>query len=330
MKIVWAILLIGYIKIVLVHRVYNLVPPAELRRRAREDARARKIYKVAATQPALDILLWIVGVATASILLVGAANHSWWLATLFIIFTGWLFVWAPHPRVDGWSWRVAAFAAPYYFKIITWLSPLLNVLGALVPETRRYHFHSGLYEKEDLLELLNKQRHQIDNRVSEQDLKIARGALSFGDKLVRDVMTPRKNVRFVTEDESIGPMLMDELHKTGHMRFPVVKEIKKNAEPEVIGTLFLADLIGREDGGPVTRLIKKSTHYINESDNLEAALDAFIKTRAPLLVVVNNFEEVSGVLMLDDILGQILGRKIDTDFNDWHNLEAVAGRSDIK
>jgi CBS domain containing-hemolysin-like protein len=71
-------------------------------------------------------------------------------------------------------------------------------------------------------------------------------------------------------------------------------------------------------------------HYINEADDLHAALDAFNKTRAPLLVVVNNFEEVAGVLTLDDVLSLILGRKIESGFYDYHDLKSVAGRTHDK
>ena len=331
MAIVFALLVIGVFKVILLYQVYHLHTLAELKRRARSgDERSASIYKVTALQPAVDSLLWLSGIGCASAVIIWAGRREWWAAVILVIVFSWRMFWAPRLADDGWVWKISAFSSRYMFKFINPLKSFLDAVAILMPATRQRQTHNDIYEKDDLLDLLDKQNQLVDNRVDDADLKIARGALSFSGKYVRDIMIPRSKARFVIEDENIGPMLMDELHKTGQTRFAVAKEIKKNAEPEVVGTLFLADLIGREDEGPVSRLIKKGVHYINEADNLDDALDCFIKTRAPLLVVVNNFEEVSGVLSLDDILSQILGRKIESDFSDYHDLKAVAGRSDKK
>lgn len=331
MGIVFALLVVGVFKVILLYQVYHLHSFAELKRRARAGERSFiDIYKVAALQPAVDALLWLAGIVCAAPVLVWAGRWEWWAALLLMTAFSWRMFWAPRLRDDGWVWKISSLSSRYMFNIIQPLKSSLDAIAILMPSTHQTPPHSGIYEKDDLIDLLDKQNRQLDNRIEEADLKIARGALTFGAKKVGEVMVPRSKVRFVTEDEVIGPMLMDELHKTGQTRFPLAKQIKKNAEPEVTGTLLLSDLIGREDEGPVSRLAKKGVNYINEADDLHAALDAFNKTRAPLLVVVNNFEEVAGVLTLDDLLSQILGHKVESDFYDWHDLKSVAGRGQIK
>jgi len=231
----------------------------------------------------------------------------------------------PPVRPDGILWRVGAYLAPGWTKILRFIHPVFNPLAKLVPRPN-VAVHIGIYEKEDLLELLDHQRHSVDNRIPEEELKIAASALSFGDKLVAKVMVPRRVVRFVSEEEVLGPALLDELHKTGLSRFPVVKGPAKSASPKVVGALYLRDVveIGQENKGLVRDHMKKNVYFINEACTLRQALDAILKSRHHLLIVVNNFEEMVGVIALEDIIEQIMGQKIVDEFDKYDDLRAVA------
>jgi CBS domain containing-hemolysin-like protein len=328
MKIVYVLLALGLLKIILIYKLYNSVPALELKRLAKAgDKRATALYKVANYEAALDVFLWVLGTAAGAGLFIWSARTSWWLASVVLVASAYLIIWLPAPRWDGPVGAVAAFAAKYYASVLSFLNPVLGRIGSWLPPAGRIHFHSDLYEKKDLLELLNKQNKQLDNRIDENDLKIAFGAISFGDKLVRDVMTPRRELRFVTAGEAVGPMLMDELHKTGHSRFPVVKEsTAKDANPQIVGTLYLKDIINMQAGGKVKDYSRKDVYYINEDSNLRQALAAFLKTHHHLLIVVNNFEEIAGVLSMEDVFEQIIGQPINDEFDSYDSLRAVAAK----
>jgi putative hemolysin len=128
----------------------------------------------------------------------------------------------------------------------------------------------------------------------------------------------------VSQDETIGPMLMDELHKTGFSRFPVTKGSPKSTTPEITGTLYLKDIIGFENKASVKDLMEKGAHFINETQSLRQALDGFLKSRRHLFIVVNNFEETVGSLSLEDVLEQATGTKIADEFDQHEDLRAVA------
>jgi CBS domain containing-hemolysin-like protein len=326
MKIIYAFVAIGFLKCVLLYKLYNSVPVQELKRLSRSNRRAAALYKVANYEAALDALLWLAGTACATALLIWSARTSWWLATIVGVLAAYLVVWLPAPRWDGPIGAVAALAAKYYAAVLSFLNPLLSRLAGWFPPANRIHLHTGLYEKDDLLKLLNKQNKQLDNRISESDLKIAFGAITFGDKTVGSVMTPRRKLKFVSSDDSVGPMLMDELHKTGHSRFPVTKDSPKSTNPQVIGTLYLKDIIGMQAGGKVKDYLRKDANYINEDANLRQALAAFLKTNHHLLIVVNSFEEIVGVLSIEDVFEQIIGQPINDEFDEFDSLRAVAAK----
>jgi CBS domain containing-hemolysin-like protein len=327
MKLVYILLVLVGAKCILLYRLYNSVPPLELKRQARNgDKRAAKLYKVAAYEASLDVLLWLIGTASAVVLFIWSARTNWWLATIVVVFFAWLAIWARSPSPGGWIGGLASLSTKYQAWLLSVLQPVLGRIGSWLPPASRVHFHTGLYEKKDLLELLHAQNKQTDNRIAPSDLKIAAGAMSFGDKTVSSVMTPRRKVKLVNASDTIGPLLMDELHKSGFSRFPVVKDSAKTAAPEVVGTLYLSDLIGYEAKGKVKDLAKPDVYFINEESNLRQALSAFLKTHHHLLIVINSFEEMAGVLSIEDVLEQIIGNQIIDEFDDYESPRAVAAR----
>jgi CBS domain containing-hemolysin-like protein len=325
MKLVYILLLAVFIKCVLLYKLYNSVPALELKRRARaKDKRAEALYKVANYEAGLDILLWLMGTAAGITLFIWSARTSWWLSAIIMLLTAWLVIWAPSPKPDGWAGALAALFARYQAALLSFLHPVLGRLGSWFPPAGRVHVHTGLYEKKDLLELLSKQNKQLDNRIPPTDLGIAYGAMSFGDKTVSSVMTPRRKVKLVAAGDAVGPMLMDELHKSGFSRFPVVKDSTKAASPQIVGTLYLNDVIGHDGSGKVKDLARKDVFYVNESSSLRQALGAFLKTHHHLLIVVNDFEELVGVLSIEDVLEQIVGKPIIDEFDSYEDPRAVA------
>jgi CBS domain containing-hemolysin-like protein len=327
MKLVYILLALGFVKCILLYKLYNSVPALELKRQARtKNRRAEALYKAANYEASLDLFFWILGTAAGAVLFIWSARTAWWLAAIVAVVTAWLVIWAPAPRWNGWAGGLASLTAKYFAALLSFLNPVLGRVAAWFPPAGRLHLHTGLYEKKDLLELLNKQNRQLDNRIDPADLRIASGAMNFGDKLVREVMTPRRQVKFVGASDSIGPLLMDELHKSGHSRFPVTKDNAKAASPEISGTLYLKDIVGHEGGGKVKDLARKDVYYINEDSSLRQALSAFLKTHHHLLVVVNSFEEIAGVLSIEDVLGQVIGQPITDEFESYENLRAVAAK----
>src|SRR3989344_7601697 len=325
------LLVLAFLKCLLLYKTSKALPLTELRRRARSthDKKTQALYKLLAFQSSLRILILVIGGVSAAVLLLLAASVSGWLVAAFILATAWLllddrFIVKP----GSWLWKIAGVIAPIELPVVDFLQPALAQLANAIGHPK---IHSGVYEKEDLLELLDRQKSQIDNRLSETELRAARGALTFGDRTVSSVMTPRKAVEWVGQDNPIGPKLMDDLHTTGYTRFPIIAANSKLVNPETVGILYLRDLLKNlEKQGVVDDIMKRDAHFINESDSLVQALDGFLKSGQHLLIVVNNFEEVVGVLTLEDVLSQVLGQEITDEFDSYHDKHAVAGHQPKK
>lgn len=321
-------LVFSFLTSILLDRAYRVLSLKELRRRARSsrDKPSAALYKIAAYGSAFEVLVWLVAVLSAGKLFLTFVNMSWWLGIAAGLVLAWLgLVWQPIKRPTGWGWRYAARLAPAVAWLLLYLHPITGRLGSWFKGLRHLSFHNGVYEKEDLVELLQNQSARPENRIPAAELRMVEGALTFGDKTVGSIMTPLRTAKLVNANESIGPHLMDELHASGFSRFPVVKDASKSAAPEIIGVFYIRDLVGYEGGGTVRELMDGRVYFINEAQSLRAALGAFLKTQHHLLIVVNNFEEIVGVISLEDVLEQIIGEKIIDEFDRYGDLRAVAG-----
>ncbi|MEX1995666.1 MAG: CBS domain-containing protein [Candidatus Saccharimonadales bacterium] len=327
MKLVFFVTFILFLAGLVLGKTAQAVPLKELRRRARaKDPASTSIYKAAAYGKSLEVLLTIVASLGLGAAVLIAASITWWAGLgLFLIGSGLYTAWQPSRKSDSWIWKISARLAPTAAWILSHIHPLSGRAGDSLSGRTAARLHTRAYEKEDLLELISAQNNQTDNRIPEEDLHLALGALTFGDKTVGSVMAPRRKVKLVSEQDSIGPLLMDELHASGHKWFPVVSGPVKAASPQVIGTLSLHDLVGYSGKGKVGDVAKHERYFINESQTLRQALSTSLKTHHQLLIVVNNYEEIVGTLSLEDIMEQIIGKPVMDEFDKHNDLPAVSG-----
>lgn len=307
-------------------KTYQHIPAREVKRMARGgDATASVLYRPIAYGASLQVVLWVViGVAIALSLLLLSSSLPFWLAALVAVVVIWIgFAWIPSgdlSNVGIWLARVAAGPLAW---LLERLNPVVSRIASFVRKHRHVSIHTGLYQKSDLVELLEMQKDQPDSRIASGEIDMLMSALSFGDKQVRDVLIPKRVVDEVSADEAIGPVLTDELHKSGHSRFPVYDGKKDN----IVGILYLRDLVLNKKSGSVRSVMKQHLSYVHEDFTLYQTLEAFIRTKHHLFLVVNNFEEFVGIITIEDVIEQMVGKVIVDEFDAYEDLRAVAAKA---
>lgn len=162
--------------------------------------------------------------------------------------------------------------------------------------------------------------------LSADDKKLLTHGLDFRDRLVSEVMTPRGMIDHINKKELLGPLILDDLHKTGHSRFPVINEDVDH----IVGVLYIQDLLVVDSGKRSTTVEKAMSprvFYIREDQTLGHALAAFLRTHHHLFIVINEFRETVGLLSLEDVMEALLGRKIIDEFDTHEDLRVVAARN---
>lgn len=334
-----AVILLGLALLALaLQRTYTALTPKELKRRARsKDPIADVLYRAVAYGASLRVMLWIIVILSAagSFVLLGnvAPPILAFLAVASVIAYG--FVWMPAHHATRIGTQIAVWLTPAITWLLARLHPLLDRLVAFAQKHRPITVHTGLYDQEDLLKLIELQKGQPDSRISPDTLDLLSHTLTFGEKLVRDTMVPARAVRQISAEEAVSPLVISDLHDSGFSRFPVYEphdnsDVNKagagNMAGSIVGTLFLRDLISLKHTGKVRDVMQSNVYYVHEDHPLEQVLDAFIKTQHHLFVVVNSFEEFVGIITIEDILEQILGCKIVDEFDQYDDLRVVASQ----
>lgn len=149
--------------------------------------------------------------------------------------------------------------------------------------------------------------------------------LSFETRYVKEVMTPRGVVDTVGKGDVLGPLVLDDLHKTGHSRFPVID----GDIDHIVGMLYIQNLLTLDSKKTVTaeKAMDANVFYVREDQTLQHALAAFLRSHHHLFVVVNEFQETVGLLSLEDTLEALIGHKIVDEFDQHDDLRAVAAHN---
>lgn len=309
---------------VVVRKTYYYLPARELKRQAeKQDWLAARFYRAVAYGNSLRGLLWLfISLTAAGGFVLLARSQPVWLSLLVVLGSLWAaFSWLPASRVTRLGAKLTSLVTPLVAKILSFVHPVMDRTVDTV--SRRYSAppHTGIFERQDFLELVEKQQRQADSRLTDEELAIMKNALRFSDHKVADILIPRKQVKTVLADDTVGPILIDELHKSGQ-EFVLVRD-KKNGM--VVGSLEFHKL-GLDSKGKVKDLMNGTVYYLHESDSLSEALHAFFVTNHPLFIVVNSFEEFVGIITVENILEQLLGHVPGDDFDQYADMKAVASR----
>lgn len=261
-----------------------------------ETLRQLKLLGLLVVGSALSVAAygWLVGVAAALtlVLLLGTVSRINVVATaakrLYAYGEAWLL-----GAIVRWSW-------------LDWFAPYAQPVG-----------EHRLMSKDELRDLVTRS----PGVLSKDELLRFQANLSLDERTVSDVMTPVSVLDTADVSDTLGPLVLDDLHKTGHSRFPVIdKDIH-----HVVGVLYLHNLLDLKHGKKtVKEAMDSHVHYIHENQTLEHALHGFLTTHRHLFIVVNNYEETVGVLTLEDVVEELLGKKIVDEFDRFDDLRAVA------
>jgi len=284
-----------------------------------KEPSASKLYPLKAKGEAVHLtieLLRALSIAGAFVLLAYLLG-SWlaWLVSTMVLFVG--FIVLTKLYLKTWGLKLLAYTSPLLLSLTNLLRPITAPLGSLFDK---------VIEQEPVTLTKNELSHLVggvdpnDTDLTKDELRIIKHTLTFSDKQVHDVMTPASVMTTVKEDELLSPVVIDELYRSGHSRFPVMSRDNKTA----IGMLYLHDLVDLTVEGKVEKHMKRKVYFVHEDRELDHVLQAFLKTKHQLFLVVNNFSEVVGLITIEDIVEQILGKPIVDEFDKYDDMREVA------
>jgi CBS domain containing-hemolysin-like protein len=139
---------------------------------------------------------------------------------------------------------------------------------------------------------------------AEED-RLLRSVVSFGDTLVREVMTPRPDLVAVRSTDSVHDLLTL-VGEQEYSRLPVFKE---NLD-DIVGLVVVKDLIQLPETFDRTErvtTIMRPAAFVPETKRVADLLREFQQGRFQLAIVVDEYGGTAGLVTIEDVVEELVG-----------------------
>ena len=149
---------------------------------------------------------------------------------------------------------------------------------------------------------------EAEGTVEENTGEMLDNIFRFGEMEVRDVMTPRPEIIWVSADATFG-QFMDSYRLSPHTRFPVFD----TDHDDVVGIFSVKDVLGSisesklDLNRPVINLMRQA-HFIPETKRLDDLFDEMQESGHKISLVVDEFGGIAGLITLTRVVEQIVGK----------------------
>lgn len=179
-------------------------------------------------------------------------------------------------------------------------------------------------EPEGREEILDKLQNAQEQGIIHADaLLMIQGVLEVSESRVRDIMLPRLQIVLIDLAKDLDNIL-EEMLETSHSRYPVMDE------GEIVGVLLAKDLFrslvkGELKSKEDLRAICREPTFVPESKRLNVLLREFKEGRNHLALVIDEYDELAGLITIEDVLEQIVGNIEDEHDDHDENIKKRAG-----
>src|SRR5277367_3396291 len=158
--------------------------------------------------------------------------------------------------------------------------------------------------------------------IEKGDRDLVRSAVEFGDKVVREVMTPRPKVFAVPESTTLEEFLR-QLVTNPYSRVPVYRE----TIDQITGIAYSHDLLQIADSVAATRTvasIQRPAAFVPEVKKVNELLREMQRAKQHMRVVIDEYGGVAGLVTIEDLLEEIVGNITDEHEQDAEKDEPIS------
>lgn len=250
-----------------------------------------------------------------AVILVGPAGVAYAtgiMTLLIVIFSAVL----PKTYALAFADRTALLLAPLMRVMIFVLAPLTNAIQLVVrlllkltpgKEDDAANILAAHEEIRGTIELKT-----MGGAVAKGDADMLGGVLDLRDLQVLDIMVHRTKMQTIDIDDPT-PKVVEQVIRSPYTRVPLWKD-----EPEnIVGVLHTKDLLkelarnGWDPGQIDISTVVAPAWFVPDTTSVKDQLNAFLKRKAQLALVVDEYGEVQGLITLEDILEEIVGQITD-------------------
>lgn len=221
-----------------------------------------------------------------------------------------------------WVARISAlFQALFYLvlPITLTLGLLLSIASLAEPEDTAEPEHPS--EAMDAL----LEAGEEEGIFEESDRELVRSVVEFGDKIVREVMTPRPEM-FSVPDTMTLEEFTAEINEHSFSRVPVYS----GKLDTITGIAFARDLLGvRDSDAGVQRVskIQRPAAFVPETKKVNELLREMQREKQHMRIVIDEYGGVAGLVTIEDLIEAIVGN-IEDEHDEPEDEDAPVAEDD--
>ena len=169
--------------------------------------------------------------------------------------------------------------------------------------------------------------------IAEEDRELIQGVVEFGDKVVREVMTPRPNIVAISVDSTLE-QLRQLVITEQYSRIPVFE----GTIDQVLGFVHVRDMFELEEperGTKTVRELIRSILFVPETKPVNDLMRQMQQENTHMVIVVDEYGNTAGLATMEDLLEVIIGEIRDEHepesdvTEDGHGGYIVSGSFDL-
>ena len=141
--------------------------------------------------------------------------------------------------------------------------------------------------------------------IEEEDRELIQGVVEFGDKVVREVMTPRPNIVAISADSTLE-QLRQLVITEQYSRIPVFEE----TIDRVVGFVHVRDMFELDEAERVNRIVRELVRpvlFVPETKPVSDLMRQMQQENTHLVIVVDEYGNTAGLASMEDLLEVIIG-----------------------
>jgi len=191
-------------------------------------------------------------------------------------------------------------------------APFVHLLSAstdavLKPMLRLLRLHAGDPEGEMSPEEVRMILLEYSNFMPKKHVSILMNLFDVGAVTVQDIMVPRARIESVKLDDDMEAIVR-QLVTSYHQRLPVFR----SALGEVVGVLYLKKVLAalptRTLDKPTLESMLDDPYFVPATTPVLAQMQYFQENQERIALVVDEYGELMGLLTLEDIIEEIIGK----------------------
>lgn len=214
-------------------------------------------------------------------------------------------LWAPAIVYWGWPiWRFFVFCHYPLELVANFFDAICVRLSGIKPDSTGEEQFS-----EEIMTIVTEGHRE--GLLEDDAREMIEGVIEMSDVVVSEIMTPRTDMYTIPKTLSWEEMLSSVI-KAPHSRIPVYDANRD----DIVGVIFAKDLLPElakpnlEYRSPWTALLREP-RFVPETKPVSSLLQEFQQHHVHLVIVLDEYGGVSGVVTLEDILEEIVGEIVD-------------------